>query len=42
MCAGTLPFRDFDKAEIIFIYFKAKILNVSNIEQTYLPSPATL
>jgi hypothetical protein len=42
MCAGTPPFCDFDKAEIVFAYFKAKSPNVSNIEQPYLPSPATL
>jgi hypothetical protein len=42
MCAGTPPFCDFDKAERVFAYFKSEILNVSNIEQTYLPNPATL
>jgi hypothetical protein len=42
MCAGTPPFCDFDKVESVFAYLKAISLNVSNIEQTRLPSSATL
>jgi hypothetical protein len=42
MRAGTPPFCDFDKAKIFFAYLKAKILNVSNIEQTYHPNPENL
>jgi hypothetical protein len=42
MCAGIPLFCYFDKAESDFAYLKAKILNVSNIEQTQLPSPANL